>query len=146
MAFKLDKQLQKDSVLVAAQNNIQIRLINDSRYFWVILVPSVTIDNFNSELQEIHDLPITLANDLWTLTGNLSKNLKTSTKADKINIGLIGNIVSQLHLHIVARHRSDPHWPAPVWGQGTPVPLSSDECAKRVELLQNWHRKFSGIT
>ena len=145
MVFELDKQLQKDSILVATHNNIQIRLINDSRYFWIILVPIVTLDEENQDAQEIHDLPSAVATDLWALTRNLSKILKTATKADKINIAAIGNIVSQFHLHIVARHQSDSFWPAPVWGQGTPVPLSSHERVKRAELLVNWYRNFSGM-
>ena len=57
MVFELDKQLQKDSILVVIHNNIQIRLINDSRYFWIILVPIMTVGEDNQDAQEIHDLP-----------------------------------------------------------------------------------------
>ena len=145
MTFKLDEQLKKDSILAATQHDIQIRLVNDSRYFWMILVPAITKDGGDINMREIHDLPAAVASDLWSLTSHLSKNLKAYKKADKINIAAIGNIVSQLHLHIVARHKLDPCWPAPIWGQGKLVPLSPEKLAKRLESIQTWQSKFSGM-
>ena len=146
MGFTLDKRLQDDSILMSTQHNIQIRLVNDSRYFWLILVPAITQDSANTAIHEIHDLPASVAANLWALASHLSKALKAETKADKINIAAIGNVVSQLHLHIVARHRSDPLWPAPIWGQGTAIPLSPQERDKRLESLQSWQMRFSGKT
>ena len=144
MGFTLDKRLQDDSILASTQHNIQIRLANDSRYFWLILVPAITQEGSDTTIHEIHDLPASVAANLWALTSHLSKALKAETKADKINIAAIGNVVSQLHLHIVARHRSDPLWPAPIWGQGTAIPLSPQERDKRLASLQSWLMTFSG--
>lgn len=146
MVFKLNQRLQEDSIFAVTQQNIQIRLVNDSQYFWIILVPTITETDAGKNVHEIHDLPAVIAANLWSLTSHLSKNLKSDTNADKINIAAIGNVVSQLHLHIVARHRSDPQWPAPVWGRSTPVPLSPEVCEKRLASIQNWQRKFSGTT
>ena len=144
MGFTLDKRLQEDSILASTQQNIQIRLANDSRYFWLILVPAISTENADAAIHEIHDLPASVAGSLWALASHFSKALKAETKADKINIATIGNVVSQLHLHIVARHRSDPLWPAPIWGQGTAIPLSSKERDKRLAYLQSWQMTSSG--
>ena len=144
MGFTLEKRLQDDSIMASTQHNIQIRLANDSRYFWLILVPAITQEGSDTAIHEIHDLPESVFANLWALASHLSKALKAGTKADKINIAAIGNVVSQLHLHIVARHRSDPLWPAPIWGQGTTIPLSPQERDKRLSSLQSWLMTFSG--
>ena len=144
MGFILDKRLQDDSILASTQHNIQIRLANDSRYFWLILVPAITREGTDTAMQEIHDLPASVAANLWALASHLSKALKAETKAEKINIAAIGNVVSQLHLHIVARHCSDPLWPLPIWGQGKATPLSRQERDKRLASLQSWQMTFSG--
>ena len=144
MGFTLDKRLQNDSILASTQHNIQIRLANDSRYFWLILVPAITHEGTDKAIHEIHDLPASVAATMWALASHLSKALKNETKADKINIAAIGNVVSQLHLHIVARHRSDPLWPAPIWGQGTAIPLSPQEHDNRLASIQSWLMTFSG--
>lgn len=144
MAFTLDKRLQDTSILASTQSNIQIRLANDSGYFWVILVPAITKEGSVGAIDEIHDLPESVAANLWALASYFSKALKTETNADKINIAAIGNVVSQIHLHIVARHRSDPLWPVPIWGQSTAMPLLPKERDKRLASLQAWQRRFSG--
>lgn len=144
MGFTLDKRLQNDSILASTQHNIQIRLANDSRYFWLILVPAITHEGTEKAIHEIHDLPASVAANLWTLASHFSKALQAETKADKINIAAIGNVVSQLHLHIVARHHTDPLWPAPIWGQGTAIPLSPQERDKRLASVQSWLKTFSG--
>ena len=144
MGFTLDKRLQDDSILASTKHNIQIRLANDSRYFWLILVPAITKDGAETAIHEIHDLPASIAANLWALASHFSKALKAETKADKINIAAIGNVVSQLHLHIVARHHTDPLWPAPIWGQGTAIQLSPKERDKRLTSLQSWLKTFSG--
>ena len=119
-------------------------MANDSRYFWLILVPAITTEGAGKAIHEIHDLPASVAANLWALASHYSKALKAETKADKINIATIGNVVSQLHLHIVARHRSDPLWPAPIWGQGTAIPLSPQERDKRIAYLQSWQTTSFG--
>ena len=144
MLFKLDKQLEGDSYLAVTHKQIQIRLANDTRYFWVILVPAITCDQNSTFVSEIHDLPASVAADLWTLSGHISKWLKAHTKADKINIAALGNVVSQLHLHVVARHRSDPAWPAPIWGHSAMEPLETSERDRRLASLQDWHNQAFG--
>ena len=144
MLFKLDKQLEDDSYLAVTHKQIQIRLANDKRYFWVILVPAITRDHISTFVSEIHDLPAPVAADLWTLSGHISKWLQAHTEADKINIAALGNVVSQLHVHVVARHRSDPAWPAPIWGHGAMEPLETSERDRRLASLQDWHKQAFG--
>ena len=144
MAFKLDKRLESDSFLAVTRKHIQIRLADDTRYFWVILVPAISLDHNSTFVSEIHDLPAPVAADLWSVSRNVSKWLQAYTKADKINIAALGNVVSQLHLHIVARHRSDPAWPAPIWGHGAMDPLETSERDRRLASLQDWHKQAFG--
>ena len=144
MAFALDRRLEGDSHLAVTHKHIQIRLVDDARYFWVILVPIIPRDHNSTIVSEIHDLPAAVAADLWSLSSDVSSWLHAHTKADKINIAALGNVVSQLHLHVVARHRSDPAWPAPIWGHGARNPVEKSERDRRLALLQDWYKKASG--
>jgi len=143
MVFSLDKRLEQDSVLAASHADMQIRLMNDSRYFWVILVPVISPDEQKYAVTELHELPDASARTLWQTAAYLGRQLKAHTGATKINTAAIGNIVSQIHLHIVARHDTDPAWPAPIWGHGTPVPLAPDERGNRLAALQEWASQLS---
>mgnify|MGYP000172620522 CR=1 FL=1 len=82
-------------------------------------------------LRRLFDLPTPLQTDLWSLTVVTAAALKREFGADKINVGAIGNIVSQLHVHVIARQVGDPGWPAPVWGRSE-APLPVDAVADRL--------------
>ena len=144
MAFTLDKRLEVNSHLAVTHKHIQIRLADDTRYFWVILVPAISRDQNSTFVSEIHDLPTPVAADLWSLSSHISKLLQAHTKADKINIAALVNVVSQLHLHVVSRHRSDAAWPAPIWGLGAMEPLETSERDRRLASLQDWHKQAAG--
>ena len=144
MVLTLDKRLEDESYLAVDHKHIQIRLANDTRYFWVILVPTVTRDQSSTFVSEIHDLPAHVAADLWSLSSHIGSWLQAHTKADKINIAALGNVVHQLHLHVVARHRSDPAWPAPIWGHSAMDPLETSERDHRLASLQDWYKQASG--
>ena len=144
MAFALNKRLEVESYLAVTHKHIQIRLADESRYFWVILVPAITHDQNNTLVSEIHDLPANVAADLWSLSSQISRWLKAHTKSDKINIAVLGNVVSQLHLHVVARHQFDPAWPAPIWGHDAMAPLEISEREHRLASLQAFYKEASG--
>ena len=144
MVFKLDERLEVDSHLAVTHKDIQIRLADDARYFWVILVPTITGGQNSTFVSEIHDLPAPVAADLWSVSSHISKCLQAHTNADKINIAALGNVVSQLHLHVVARHQSDPAWPTPIWGHGAMEPLETSKRDQRLAALQDWHKQASG--
>ena len=124
MVFTLDERLQASSHLVATAGGIQVRLADDSRYVWLLLVPE------QDGISELHDLADADCGALMALANDLGAWMKTRFSADKINTAAIGNVVAQLHLHVVARHRDDDAWPAPIWGAGSPQPRSEDARAK----------------
>jgi len=111
-SFQLDARLAADTVFIATCSLCEIRLMNDSRWPWLILVPRVR------GAQEIHDLSLTEQAQITTETSRVATALKAHTKCTKINTGALGNIVRQLHIHVIARNENDPNWPGPVWGYG----------------------------
>jgi diadenosine tetraphosphate (Ap4A) HIT family hydrolase len=108
--FKLDKRLEKDTFLIKNLENFQIRLMNAKEFFWIVLIPN------KPNLIELSDLNINERNYLMNFAIDLGKFVKSIEKYDKINIGMLGNVVSQLHLHVVLRKIDDTAWPGPVWG------------------------------
>ena len=108
--FKLDNRIEQDSFLVKENNDFQIRLMDISEVFWVILIPK------KSNLTELYELEIKDRNYLLNFAIELGDYLKSKGRYYKTNIGILGNVVSQLHLHLVMRNKHDPAWPGPVWG------------------------------
>ena len=134
-AFQLAPQLAADSVWIADQAGCSIRLINDARYVWVILVP------LQGDIVELHDLPPEDFARMMGLARTLGQQLHSQYGATKINTAAIGNIVSQLHLHIVVRHSDDPAWPAPVWGHSPAEPMSDTCRDERIATIQRLIRQ-----
>ncbi|MGE4219884.1 MAG: HIT family protein [Alphaproteobacteria bacterium] len=124
--FQLHERLAADSHLAGRAAGCQIRLVDDARYFWLLLVPEV------AEMRDLHDLPPEQLTAVMRLAAGLGRALQAATRADKINTAAIGNMVPQLHIHVVARHRDDAAWPQPVWGAGKPVPLPAEERTARL--------------
>lgn len=116
MGFKLHPQLEKDTIFVANLDVCQLRLMNDSRFLWLVLVPRI------ENAIELHDLSLFEQGEIFNEITTISKLIKNFGHFDKINIGALGNIVSQLHIHIIGRKIDDAAWPGPVWGNGVPVP------------------------
>ena len=108
--FKLDKRLEKDTFLIKNLENFQVRLMNAKDFFWIVLIPN------KANLIELSDLNINERNYLMNFAIDLGKFIKSAEKYDKVNIGILGNVVSQLHLHVVLRKIDDTAWPGPVWG------------------------------
>lgn len=108
--WQIDPRLQRDSIELGNSGLIQIRAMPAAPWPWLILVPR------HPGAVELFDLPDALRREFLDLGVTLARQMKAVFSADKINVGAIGNVVAQLHLHIIARHRGDPAWPAPVWG------------------------------
>jgi len=89
--------------------------MNDARYPWIIAVPR------RNKIKEIYELKSRDQLLLLREINLMAEIIKSKFKSDKINIGAMGNIVPQLHIHIVGRKENDPAWPAPVWGFGAPL-------------------------
>ena len=109
--FKLDKRLESDTILVKELKSFQVRLMNAKEFFWMVLIPN------KPNLIELSDLNIIERNYLMNFAIDLGNFIKSSEKYDKVNIGMLGNVVSQLHLHVVLRKIDDTAWPGPVWGR-----------------------------
>lgn len=127
--FRLDERLERDSELVTVLGLCQLRLSKDSRWPWLVLVPQ------RGGITEIFELtPLDQA--LLTFECNtVAAALKKVTGAKKINVGALGNIVSQLHVHVVARSEDDANWPGPVWGHGAAEPYQEDARQKLNKML-----------
>ena len=108
--FKLDNRLENDSFFIQEIKNFQIRLMNVQEFFWIVLIP------IKPNLIELSDLEVDERNELLNFAVDLGDYIKSYQNFDKVNIGMLGNVVSQLHLHIVLRNKDDPAWPGPVWG------------------------------
>jgi diadenosine tetraphosphate (Ap4A) HIT family hydrolase len=128
--FVLDSRLQQDTLLIGDFPLSRLLLSNDSNYPWFILVPR------RADIVEVFEL---LAEDqlqLWRETSALSQLLKGAFNADKLNVAALGNVVSQLHMHVIVRHRGDIAWPAPVWGKHPAQPYTDSEFSSIKERLR----------
>ncbi|MBO0662298.1 HIT family protein [Jiella sp. MQZ9-1] len=118
--FQLDPRLRADTAEVGTLGLCKLVMMNDRRWPWLILVPQ------RPDITEIHDLTPLDQTMLTFETCLVAKALKTVTKAEKINVGALGNIVQMLHVHVIARHAGDPGWPGPVWGHGQRDPYDPE--------------------
>jgi diadenosine tetraphosphate (Ap4A) HIT family hydrolase len=131
-AFDLDERLARDSLLVAPIGLCQLRLLNDCRWPWLVLVPQ------RNGISEAFDLTPLDQVMLSFETNLVATALKKVTGATKINVGALGNIVRQLHVHIIARTEGDANWPGPVWGYGKAEPWDeADRDNFAARILEN---------
>ena len=119
--FELNPRLEADTDWVLDLQLSRVLLMNDSRYPWLILVPRIP------NVREWLDLSSTDQALLLAEQLQVSQCLQTLLSPDKLNVATLGNIVPQLHLHIIARFETDFAWPSPVWGRGDSVRYSPDE-------------------
>lgn len=128
--FVLDPRLAADTVAVIRLPLCDVRLMNDARFPWLVLVPR------RLGMVEISDLSDTEQAALWRESMLAGAALRAVCPCDKLNFGALGNIVRQLHLHVVARRHDDAAWPGPVWGHGASVPYAGDSLSARLTALQ----------
>jgi diadenosine tetraphosphate (Ap4A) HIT family hydrolase len=130
MAFTLHPRLVADTAPIADWPLSRVLLMNDRRFPWIILVPR------RADLFDVADLDPAARLTLMDEIGRISAKLKAWAKGrggcDRINVGMIGNLVPQLHIHIVARTRSDAAWPGVVWGAGQTLPYGAAELPRLV--------------
>jgi len=121
MAFALHPTLAKDTVEVTRLPLCRVLLMNDRRFPWFILVPE------RESLREIHELPAAERSTLIEEIVQAGQVLVRLFQPDKLNTGALGNLVPQLHVHVVARFATDAAWPGPVWGSGAAVTYSEGD-------------------
>jgi diadenosine tetraphosphate (Ap4A) HIT family hydrolase len=124
--FELDPRLGVDSHLLADGPLSQLRLMDDLRFPWLVLVPRI------ATASELADLDAAAQQQLWLEIASGNALLRAWQPCDKLNLGALGNIVRQLHVHLVARREGDAAWPGPVWGAGN---LQRATQAQRFERL-----------
>jgi len=135
MTFALDPRLHADTLPVGRLTLCRLLLMNDATYPWLILVPE------RPAIRELFELT---AADQGLLIGEItlvSRALVDLFRADKINVAALGNVVAQLHVHVIARFNGDPAWPAPVWGR---LPASSYAGARADQLLGRLRARLAG--
>ena len=113
VAYSLDPRLAADTLPVAEWPLCQVLLINDARFPWLVLVPR------RAGASEIIDLAADDRRQLSAEIDRAAAALLRTVPCHKLNIGALGNVVAQLHVHVIARTRIDAVWPKPVWAQGT---------------------------
>lgn len=128
--FSLDPRLAADTHPVADLGLSRLLLMDDARYGWLILVPR------RAGLRELADLPRADQHRLLDEIGIARSALAALGPYDKLNLGALGNIVEQLHVHVIARRRDDAAWPGPVWGHGARLAHAPDALADRLQRLR----------
>lgn len=126
----LHPRLQSDTLPVAQLSLSELRLMADSRWPWAILVP-------RRDGTEIHSLARRDRILLMEEIAEVSAALKRVTGAARINVGALGNMVPQLHVHIVGRSEGDPNWPGPVWRYGQAEPYAGREAEALAQRLRD---------
>ena len=128
--FVLHERLAADCITIDDWPLCRVLLMNDATYPWLILVPR------RPGLRDFHDVG---TEDMPHFTGEIctaSRALQATFSPDKLNVAALGNMVPQLHLHVIARFAGDPAWPDPVWGKAPAVPYEPPALQKRVKALQ----------
>ncbi|MFC5387644.1 HIT domain-containing protein [Aquamicrobium segne] len=128
--FSLDARLEADSEPLMWLGLCELRIMNDCRWPWLILVPQ------RPGAEEIHDMAPLDQAMLTFETNMVAQALKQVSACTKINMAALGNMVRQLHIHVIARDIGDPAWPGPVWGHGVAKPYQADDLHRFTERVR----------
>ncbi|RFA29327.1 HIT family protein [Alkalilimnicola ehrlichii] len=130
MPFEIHPRLLADSRFVCDLPLSRVVLSNDARYPWCILIPRIPA------LRELFEVPEADRVQLFAEIDQVSRALQDLFTPDKLNVAAIGNLVPQLHVHVIARFATDAAWPQPVWGRGQPEPYTPDRAEARIQDLR----------
>lgn len=125
--FTLNDRLHNDTFHVCDLSCCRVLLMNDSTYPWLILVPMI------NGLEELHTIPAEHRAAVFNDIDRASQILESLTAPTTLNVAALGNVVRQLHIHVVARFDSDPAWPAPIWGKDAPKPYTDHHFLNRLQ-------------
>ncbi len=129
-AWHLHPQLADDSTPVIELALCEVRLMDDANHPWLILIPKV------ADAVEIIDLSPAQRTQLTAEIDTAARALKALFKPDKLNVAALGNLVPQLHVHVIARYHTDIAWPRPVWGAAHACPYAPEQLVDRVRQLR----------
>ena len=130
MKFQLDKRLESDTFWVGDMPLCKVLLMNVANFPWIILVPKV------SDKSEIFELNQSDLEKYHTETNYLLEAMSELFKADKMNIASLGNLVPQLHTHIIVRYRKDDAWPNPVWSYSEMIPYKTNKYQMEIDKIK----------
>jgi diadenosine tetraphosphate (Ap4A) HIT family hydrolase len=128
--FALHPQLEADTHRVGDLDFTRVLLMDDARFPWLILVPRAP------EARELIDLSLDDQHRLLDEINSVAHVLHAMVKPDKLNIAMLGNVVPQLHVHVIARFSADDAWPKPVWGIGARKAYDADALRTRIDALR----------
>lgn len=129
-AWALHPQLARDTVPLGDLALSRVLIIKDANYPWLLLVPR------RPDITEIIDLDGVEQAQLMVEIDRTARALKTVTECDKLNIAALGNAVPQLHVHIIARRKTDKAWPKPVWGMVPPLEHDAAALAQLMDAMR----------
>jgi len=129
--FKLDSRLERDCFILSESDQFLLLLMNNSLVPWFILVPK-------TEKTELHELDSATQIQVFSAINRISGLISDEFKPDKLNVAAIGNIVKQMHIHIVSRYKTDRYWPGVVWG-------ASEKKAYEVIQVKKTKAIFNGV-
>jgi diadenosine tetraphosphate (Ap4A) HIT family hydrolase len=131
--FALDSRLQADTHWVLDAPLSRVLLMDDARWPWLILVPR------RNGLRELLELDANERDQWFAELDACGSWLRQQPQVQKLNIGALGNVVAQLHVHVMGRWAADPAWPAPVWGMPGRMPYAADLLHNQLaSLRQTW--------
>ena len=130
MTFILNERLEADTLPILSLDHCELLMMNDRRWPWIMLVPRIP------GAVELHDLETEQRSGIFNEIMQSAKALKEASNCEKINIGALGNLVSQLHISIVARNVDDLNWPGPVWGFETRVPYDGEKADEFIASIR----------
>ena len=124
--FALHPQLAADGLFLTDWPLCQVLRMNDAAYPWLILVPRLT------DAREIIDLSAADRVRLMDEIAWASHAVRDHSQPDKINVGALGNMVPQLHVHVLGRFKDDPAWPKPIWGHAAPIRFDAADATREI--------------
>jgi diadenosine tetraphosphate (Ap4A) HIT family hydrolase len=130
--FELHPQLAEDTHPLAELSCCRLLLMNNQRYPWLILVPR------QANYREWHHLPVPDQTAAFAEVMHVSRCVEALFSPDKINVAALGNVVPQLHIHVIARFTNDDCWPTPVWGKHAPQPYASSQAEAVINRVLAW--------
>lgn len=128
--WQLDPRLADDTHPVAQLPLCELRLMDDAHHPWLVLVPRVV------GATELIDLSEAQQQALLREVSQASRVLRERFAPDKLNVAALGNVVPQLHVHVIARYTGDIAWPKPVWGQASARPYTPEALVERIATLR----------
>jgi len=128
--WSLHPQLARDTIVVGDLALSRLLVVNDANWPWLLLVPR------RSAVSEIIDLDEVERAQLMTEIARVARALKEVTACDKLNVAALGNVVAQLHVHVIARRSGDAGWPKPIWGAAPPLPHDARELDRFVAAIK----------